>query len=81
MGRPRAEGGWPALWVAASCSPWKKHIGEEFYSMGMKAERISTYLNSQKVAKEPLDTPQSPQSLPGAEYQHPQPDPNSLLQL
>lgn len=48
--------------------------------MGMKAERISTYLNSQKVAKEPLDTLQSPQSLPGAEYQHPQPDPNSLLQ-
>lgn len=39
--------------------------------MGMKAERISTYLNSQKVAKEPLDTLQSPQSLPGAEYQHP----------
>lgn len=39
--------------------------------MGMKAERISTYLNSQKVAEEPLDTPQSPQSLSGAEYQHP----------
>lgn len=48
--------------------------------MGMKAERISTYLNSQKVARSPWTHPKAPSLYLGLNTSTPQPDPNSLLQ-